>query len=352
MLVRDQSNPSSKGKFIDWRIKFWGETEQADEQKSSDGSKSDPATTVTLEDELILNETEIPIMLKDGNGNDGETPQNTDQESPVSGGDSVETEVIVEEPDSSTLDKKPKTDTTKSQEDNTTEQDTMSPSSKESIDHGDEETPSEKEQKEQEELDRLEDAAKDAKFKTDFENKIAKEEAAELNSDNMGRTFYFFIGVIGLGGLIVGYMTKHKWDGRGRYTSIREGILGARGRGGGYGREADEIDLLPRTNMAQGGARGRSIRAGRSASGSGGSSRPSRDHRHSRSSLTGHQLYAVGEVNEDEQEEDEEGVEGGESRRQDRDLIPSLRYTDGDHASADGSESFAVGSDTDEEDFL
>ncbi|KAG0039700.1 pheromone processing endoprotease, partial [Gryganskiella cystojenkinii] len=346
LTVRDQSNPSSRGKFIDWRIKFWGEIENAAEDGSSDRSKSDP--TKLLEDEQILNETETPIILKDGSGYGGDNahppaPEVNEQgdPSPVKESDSIKSKVNVED-----TEKELDIDPSKTPDGATTttklESDPSSPEITEGdTDHGDDEIPS----LDQTKLDQLEDAAKDAKIKAEIESKLLKENAAELNAD-MSHTFYIFIGVIGLGSLIVGYMTKHKWDGRGRYTSIREGILGARGRNGGYGREVDEIDLLPRTIVTEG---GRPSRAGRTRP-----SRPPGNHprQHRRGSSSRHQLYDVGEVDEEQEDEEYTTERGQQHPRLARDLIPSLKNTDEDALSGEGSDSFAVGSDTDDEDFL
>lgn len=75
-------------------------------------------------------------------------------------------------------------------------------------------------------------------------------DSEEEVTSTASRTLYAFVGVIGVGCLIAGYMTRHKWDGRGQYASVH----GGGGRGGGAGHlggrtfenDDDDIDLLPR----------------------------------------------------------------------------------------------------------
>lgn len=308
--MRDQSNPAAKGRFVDWRIKFWGEVEQL-----SDKSGSDPSKGESLDDDHILTETETPIMHKDGAVKEG--GDNTDEETSE---DATESKVIVDDPES---------DTEKELGADQSEHGRIiegsgghSGDGHDNVQDGDSDVSEE---------DLLKDEALDTKVKAELDNQLPE----DVLGSEFHQKFYVFVGVVGLGGVIVGYMMKRKLDGRGRYTSIREGILGVRRP---YGRDEGDIGLLPTTRQGSGG----DIREGRSQHPRGGRG-PSRQSR---------TLYDVGEVDdEDEEEASVQSASHIESQtRPNRNVVSAAKYTDDDPG--EDPDNFAVGSDTDDEDFL
>lgn len=220
LTVRDQNNPEFGGKFVDWRIQFWGETKR--EVANIKAKPLTPSFTVD-EEEQILSETQSSYESHSTKPDDvteevsGEEEKSKDEglasQQPLPPADKSTSEIkVIVEQDPTAPNKLSNKD-----KDNLT-----------TTDH----------------LEGLDPAhAESSGFEPESEEKVAS---------TVRRTLYAFVSVIGIGGLIAGYLTRHKWDGRGQYASVRGG--GGGGSSGGVGHlggrnfvnDDDDIDLLPR----------------------------------------------------------------------------------------------------------
>lgn len=216
--MRDQNNPEFGGKFVDWRIQFWGET-----KREVANIKAKPLTpSSTDEEEQLLSETQSV--------NESHNTEPDDVTEEISGEEkNKEKEPASQQP-------QPPADKSTSE-------------SKVIVDQGPT-VPNKLGNKDKENLpttdhhEGLDPAhAESSGFELESEEEVAS---------TVRRTLYAFVGVIGIGGLIAGYLTRHKWDGRGQYASVRGGGGGAGSGGVGHlgGRnfvnDDDDIDLLPR----------------------------------------------------------------------------------------------------------
>ncbi|KAF9151147.1 pheromone processing endoprotease [Linnemannia schmuckeri] len=217
LTVRDQSNPDFSGKFVDWRIQFWGET-----KREVANIKAKPLTTSTGdEDEQLLSE-----LQPDGESHSIKPADMTEDV----GGEEKEKE---KEPTSQPV--QPPADTSNSESKVIVDKDPTIPK----LGNKDNESlPATA-------LHEIVDPAQ-------AESSVFEPDPEEQVASTVSRTLYAFVGVIGVGGLIAGYLTRHKWDGRGQYASIRGGGGGG-GGGSGAGdldrnfvNDDDDIDLLPR----------------------------------------------------------------------------------------------------------
>ena len=219
LTVRDQNNPKFGGKFVDWRIQFWGET-----KREVTNIKAKPLTPSSIgdEEEQLLSETQPgdeshntkPDDVTEVGGeeekNKEEGPATQQPQQPVHKLTS-ESKVIVDQ-DSTVPNKLGSKD--KENLPMTNHHEGLGPAHAES-----------------------------SEFEPDSEEQVAS---------TVRRTLYAFVCVIGVSGLIAGYLTRHKWDGRGQYAGVRGG--GGGGDGGGVGHlggrsfvdDANDIDLLPR----------------------------------------------------------------------------------------------------------
>lgn len=220
LTVRDQNNPKFGGKFVDWRIQFWGET-----KREVANIKAKPLTPSSAgdEEEQLLSETQS-----------GDESHNTKPDDVIEEVGGEEEKNKGEGPASQQA--QPPTDKSTTESKVIVDQDPTVPSKlgnkdKENLPTTDH----------HEGLDPAH--AGSSGFEADSEEQVAS---------TVRRTLYAFVGIIGIGGLIAGYLTRHKWDGRGQYASIRGG-----GGGGGSGEvghlggrnfvnDDGDIDLLPR----------------------------------------------------------------------------------------------------------
>ncbi|KAH7054022.1 hypothetical protein BKA57DRAFT_533521 [Linnemannia elongata] len=219
LTVRDQNNPKFGGKFVDWRIQFWGET-----KREVANIKAKPLTPSSGgdEEEQLLSETQS-----------GDESHNTKPDDVIEEVGGEEEKNKGEGPASQQP--QPPTDKSTTESKVIVDQDPTVPSK---LGHKDKENlPT----TDHEGLDPAH--AGSSGFEADSEEQVAS---------TVRRTLYAFVGIIGIGGLIAGYLTRHKWDGRGQYASIRGG-----GGGGGSGEvghlggrnfvnDDGDIDLLPR----------------------------------------------------------------------------------------------------------
>ncbi|KAF9144522.1 pheromone processing endoprotease [Mortierella sp. GBA39] len=285
LTVRDQNNPELGGKFVDWRIQFWGET-----KREVANIKAKPLTPSSTGDEgeKLLSQTQ--------SGDESHDPKSND----------VTEEEKNKEEGQASQHSKPPADKSTSESKVIVDQDPTVPNKlgnkgKENLptaDHHEGLSPAHTES---------------LGFEADSEEQVAS---------TVRRTLYAFVGIIGVGGLIAGYLTRHKWDGRRQYASVRGGGGGG-GRSGVGGRnfvnDDDDIDLLPR-----------GLRPGQSDS-----------------SLT------------DYEDEDEDTTSGGrETRQQHRQQKGGLEMEsrsngrERERQRSGSVDEFEDGSDTDNEDFL
>ncbi|KAG9068668.1 pheromone processing endoprotease [Linnemannia hyalina] len=214
LTVRDQNNPEFGGKFVDWRIQFWGET-----KREVANIKAKPLTPTSTGDEgdKLLSQTQ--------SGDESHNPKSND---------------VPEEEGPASQHSKPPADKSASESKVIVDQDPTVPNKignkgKENLpttDHHEGLNPAH---------------AESLGFEADSEEQVAS---------TVRRTLYAFVGIIGVGGLIAGYLTRHKWDGRGQYASVRGGGDGGGSGGGSSGvghlggrnfvNDDDDIDLLPR----------------------------------------------------------------------------------------------------------
>ncbi|KAF9135173.1 pheromone processing endoprotease, partial [Mortierella sp. 14UC] len=230
LTVRDQNNPEFGGKFVDWRIQFWGETMR--EVVNIQAKPLTPSTSTedgeNAEEQLLNEESPIVTVTQSDDGSSDEEGHT------ASPGETTE--------DAGEQEKKeegePLSQPPKTPDDKATSE------SKVIVDK--DPTGSKKLGKDKDNLpvsgghrDGVDPAqAEGSGFEPDSEEEVAS---------TASRTLYAFCGVIGVAGLIAGYMTRHKWDGRGQYAIVR----GGGGAIGGHGRnfendDDDDIDLLPR----------------------------------------------------------------------------------------------------------
>ncbi|KAG0274838.1 pheromone processing endoprotease, partial [Linnemannia exigua] len=208
LTVRDQSNPKFGGKFVDWRIQFWGETkgEVANIQAKPSTSSTSPEDEGDTEEKLLSEEVPpVTVIQSDDGRGSGEKVHN------INPGD-VTVEVGGQE---------------NKEEGGPSSQPPHTPAGKAN---------SESKVGFDGNHDGVDPAqAEDSGFEADSEDEVAS---------TASKTLYAFCAVIGVAGLIAGYMTRHKWDGRGQYASVRVGGIGSQGRS--FENEDDDIDLLPR----------------------------------------------------------------------------------------------------------
>ncbi|KAF8943550.1 pheromone processing endoprotease [Haplosporangium gracile] len=219
LTVRDQNNPDIGGKFVDWRIQFWGET-----KREVANIKAKPLTTSTTggEEEQLLSESQL-----DGGGHNIKPGDVTEDV----GGEEMDKE---NQPTSQPV--QPPADTSNFESKVIVDK---APTIPKKLGNKDKENLSTTEHHEGVDPAQVESSG----FEPDSEEQVAT---------TVSRTLYALVGVIGVGGVLVGYLTRHKWDGRGQYASVRRGDGGG-GGGGGAGHlghnfvnDDDDIDLLPR----------------------------------------------------------------------------------------------------------
>ncbi|KAF9091435.1 pheromone processing endoprotease [Mortierella sp. AD031] len=212
LTVRDQSNPNYTGKFVDWRIQFWGETKREIANIKAKPLTSPPSTGD--EEEQLLNES--PILVTQSGGDDAEPVEVTVDVD----GDSEKEDGIKEE---------------KEQEEEQEKQLFQSPGDKTAIES---KVIVDKDPSVPKKLGKGKEnpSSVDPAHESDPEN--FEPDSEEEVASTVSNTLYAFCGVLGVAGLIAGYLARHRWDGRGRYVSVRRDDGPFSGDG--------DIDLLPR----------------------------------------------------------------------------------------------------------
>ncbi|KAI8599656.1 hypothetical protein EDD21DRAFT_432625 [Dissophora ornata] len=222
LTVRDQSNPNYRGKFIDWRIEFWGELRKEIADNSAKPSKKPPA-----QDEQVLNES--PIV----HGDTKTKITSTVMEEP-----SIDSEVVVNDNPSITKESEKEKEDMKGQEKLEKEESGTDGTGKEIESEGTTNPPNASTDDNAKEQNSKQVNAVDSKAES-----VAEKEKEEEMALTASHTLYAFCGVLGVAGLIVGFITKRKWDGRGLYAGIHGNSPSVSGR---FENGDDDIDLLPR----------------------------------------------------------------------------------------------------------
>ncbi|KAG0241300.1 pheromone processing endoprotease [Actinomortierella wolfii] len=205
LRVRDTINPSYRGKLIDWKIRFWGET-------SLDISQQPP------QEQQLEQELDVP-------------PESESEKQQENGGN--ENKVKIQQGS-------PEVDKTKDGEKTTTD---PVPMTEETTKHesSDQHVPSPKsKQTEEASVDNLMEAI--ANPEGGSVTNALDEEVVASRAGNVLIVFGSVISIAGCAALL--FFSKRRWDGRGRYASIS-----STDRDFGRG-EADSFSLLLRTNTS------------------------------------------------------------------------------------------------------
>jgi hypothetical protein len=218
--VRDQNNPKFGGKFLDWRIQFWGETKR---EKANIKAKPLMPPFTGDEEEQLLSQTQ-----SDGEGHNTNPGDVTEE---------VVEEEKEKEEDPASPPAQPPADQSTSDSKVIVDKDPTVP---QKLGQDKDNLPVTNSHHENVDTLHTESSA----FEPDSEEEVAS---------TVSRSLYAFVGIIGVGGLIAGYLTRHKWDGRGQYASVRGGGGGSSSGGGArhsggrnFENDDDDIDLLPR----------------------------------------------------------------------------------------------------------
>ncbi|KAF9955173.1 pheromone processing endoprotease [Mortierella alpina] len=217
LTVRDQGNPNFSGKFVDWRIKFWGEV-----RRQTANIEAKPSPNANAGEEQVLNEAQAKPE-DPTSGQEDNAKINANAESGISAHD---------EP---LLDKEPLTEMSQGTvgENGETGQDDMH-----------------EQEGEQESVsgDQSAGSASKARPWRDGTQAIPAETVAEADAEAeasliAGRTLYLFAGALVLGAALMGLFSKWKKRGRGRYTGLGSSFV----LGREFEHEDDgDIGLLPR----------------------------------------------------------------------------------------------------------
>ncbi|KAF9585832.1 pheromone processing endoprotease, partial [Lunasporangiospora selenospora] len=202
LTVKDQRTAKYRGKFVDWRIKFWGER-----SKHFANIIAKPPAGPSLDADEVKDTEEVESDDRIKNGSSDKPVESTDDPA------------------------------IQDQEDKVIGLNMSPPSS------GSQYQEEEKGSADQNEPDQ--DSTDDLKEIKEANLESATElGASEVDGLRVGQTLYIICTLIGLTGMVVGYKIKQKLDSRGRYVRIQAGGLG------GMGHEFDrggDIGLLPRS---------------------------------------------------------------------------------------------------------
>ncbi|KAF9958255.1 pheromone processing endoprotease [Mortierella alpina] len=229
LTVRDQGNPDFSGKFVDWRIKFWGEV-----RRQTANIEAKPSPDSDAEEEQVLNEAQTkPEDPEDPASHEDEAK--TDDVIPATNEKAPESKIDEDEDDPHMI-QEPQPETTVEQvgEDGEINEQTgdqehvpVDPVDQNAGSHG---------------------GTSKARPWGDGTPGIKAETIREADAEAeasliAGRTLYLFCGVLVLGAVLMGVVNKWKRKGRGRYAGI--------GNSFALGRELehedeDDIGLLPR----------------------------------------------------------------------------------------------------------
>ncbi|KAF9922444.1 pheromone processing endoprotease, partial [Linnemannia zychae] len=214
LIVRDQNNAKYSGKFVDWRIQFWGETKH-----EVANIQAKPLVPSNTSEEGVLHQSE-------------DSPIQVTQSEVESAGHNENPGQTTDDPNGASLKKDVKEGVTETQSptDKTTSE------SKIVVDN---------------------DSSSPKKLGNDgnlSNNNVGvnptnvglESDSEEEVASTASRTLYAFCGIIGLACLVAGYLTRHRWDSRGQYASIRGNGGGMNGFRRNFENEDDDIDLLPR----------------------------------------------------------------------------------------------------------
>ncbi|KAF9973405.1 pheromone processing endoprotease [Actinomortierella ambigua] len=252
LRVRDNVNPSYRGTFINWRIKFWGEVEHPQQQNQDEGQET-----------ILLygggDNGEAHGDGEEGGNRGADNSQKEPEQELFEEGPAEETETLTatsdetsknENGDSPTPD--PKSGSPEEGEgDSSNSPDFFPPSS--STNHENESG-----------MDNLMEAIADPE-----DGSVANTQDEEVVASRAGHALVIFgsiISVAGCASLLL--YSKRRWDGRGRYSSVSNTDRDHLSSGGAAG----GLSLLPRTNADA--ASNRQGMAAREAPTSGGRSEP------------------------------------------------------------------------------
>ncbi|KAF9116564.1 pheromone processing endoprotease [Mortierella sp. AM989] len=206
LTVRDQDNPSYSGKFVSWRIKFWGERSKEIADRTVQpwsGPSAKEQGQVLSETTDTLHEMETEILPRPSA--DSKVTVNIDTS------ELKEPQNEGEHEGQPIKDGKPEDSAGTSNGNSVAEENTAQ--------------------------DKTADEIIELVVQTESEEELAS---------IVSHTLYIFFGVLGIAGLVIGFMVKRKSDGhdRGSYAGVRASPLDMNIRDFGNDEE-DNIDLLP-----------------------------------------------------------------------------------------------------------
>ncbi|KAG0304957.1 pheromone processing endoprotease [Dissophora globulifera] len=234
LAVRDQRNPSYRGKFIDWRIQFWGELQKDLTQSSSKEEPTADKEKVLTESPGALEETHDTDSINDGSSDIGGT---NEMDEVVD----IDSKVIVNNDPTVApeLEKEKEQETDHAIGDSHLSQDPHVDNSS-IASHSAENTNGSTTANSGDDAIK-QDAAADA-----IAMSVAEAAEEAQISEAVRHTLYIFCGVLGLVGLIIGVLSRRKRDGRGQYVGVRGNSNAPLGLGQNFDNDDGDIDLLPR----------------------------------------------------------------------------------------------------------
>ncbi|KAF9990253.1 pheromone processing endoprotease [Mortierella antarctica] len=226
LTVRDQGNPDFTGKFVDWRIKLWGEV-----RRQTANIEAKPSPDLDAPEEQVLNEAQAKPE-DPASAHEDKVKTDDDKVIPGTMEGSAESRINLDE--DPFLNKEPPSETSN---------ETAGENQEVGKGHSNEQEGVQESNSGGQNAGGLGSASK-ARPWHDKTDGIQAEAVAEAEASLIaGRTLYLFCGVLVLGAALMAVFSKWKKNGRGRYTGL--GSSFALGRELELG-DDDDIGLLPR----------------------------------------------------------------------------------------------------------